>query len=118
MYSCICSLKESSIKHLLEEDRLAATVYLINNDAAVVPRGSWLKTVDGQIIEHTSFRGLDPREASQLKSYVHARLPQNTWNTNLLSRPDYDYAFDFLDTLDEDTPSGINFIKKTFLLEI
>ena len=95
------------MKHLKEEDRLAATVYIINNDAAVVPRGSWFKTAEGKIIENLSFEGLESNDASRLKSYVHARLPQNKWNANLLTRQDYNYALDFLDTIDEDVPAGI-----------
>lgn len=79
---------------------------MINNDAAIVPRGGWLKTVDGKVIENERFIGLKDNEAVQLKSYLHARLPQNKWNANLLTRPDYNYAFDFLDTIEEDVPAG------------
>lgn len=94
------------VKHLKEEDRLAATVYLINNDSALVPRGAWMKTIEGKITENSSFLGLEPNDSKQLKSYLHARPPQNKWNTNLLTRKEYNYSFDFLDTIEEDIPAG------------
>ncbi|XP_034187436.2 radial spoke head protein 9 isoform X2 [Osmia lignaria lignaria] len=94
-------------KELKEEDRLAATVELIREDAAVVPRGAWFKCPDGDCIENLGFEGLTINDASYLKSYLHARPPQQKWNTNLLTRPDYNYALDFLDTIDLDVPPGI-----------
>lgn len=102
------SIKVSITKHLKEEDRVSATVQLINNDAAVVPRGSWMKTMEGKIIENPSFEGLQIDEGDQLKSYLHARLPQNKWNENLLTRSDYNYSLDFLDPIIEDAPRGKN----------
>ncbi|KAJ8669660.1 hypothetical protein QAD02_000919 [Eretmocerus hayati] len=96
--------EEPLVKHLKEEDRLAATVYLVNNEAALVPRGAWSKNPDGLIVENLNFEGLDKIDASLLKSYLHARPPQNKWNANLLTRQDYNFSYDFLDTIDEDVP--------------
>ncbi|XP_008216270.1 radial spoke head protein 9 homolog [Nasonia vitripennis] len=95
---------EPIVKHLKEEDRLSATVFLINHEAAVVPRGAWFKTTDGKIVLNTSFEGLESSESRQLKSYLHARPAQNKWNANLLTRQDYNLALDFLDTIAEDVP--------------
>ncbi|XP_014213362.1 radial spoke head protein 9 homolog [Copidosoma floridanum] len=97
---------ELIVKYLKEEDRLAASVYLINYDVAVVPRGGWFKTTDGNVVLNPNFEGLTREEAGRLRSYVHARLPQNKWNANLLARQDYNLALDFLDTLEEDAPVG------------
>ena len=72
----------------------------------VVPRGAWFKNTNGDIIANISFEGLTYFESDNFNSYLHARLPQTKWNTNLLTRPDYNYAFDFLDTIDEDAPKG------------
>ncbi|KAL6268639.1 hypothetical protein P5V15_001773 [Pogonomyrmex californicus] len=91
-------------KELKEEDRLAATVEFITQDAAIIPRGAWFKCPNGDVIENPSFGGLCALDASQLKSYLHARLPKEKWNVNLLSRPDYNYALDFLDSIDLDVP--------------
>ena len=59
------------------------------------------------MIENSNFEGLGISDVSYLKSYLHARPPQQKWNTNLLTRPDYNYALDFLDTIDMDVPSGM-----------
>jgi len=93
-------------KELKEEDRLAATVELIMMDAAVIPRGAWYKCSNGDVFENPSFSGLSVADASQLNSYLHARPPKEKWNTNLLTRPDYNYALDFLDSIDMDIPQG------------
>ncbi|XP_015436949.1 PREDICTED: radial spoke head protein 9 homolog [Dufourea novaeangliae] len=93
-------------KELKEEDRLAVTVDLIRENAAVIPRGAWFKCPNGDITENLSFEGLNSADATYLKSYLHARPPIQKWNTNLLTRPDYNYALDFLDTIDLDVPQG------------
>lgn len=76
----------------------------------IIPRGSWLKNSNGDIIENINFHGLSINESEQLSFYLHARLPQRNWKINLLTRNDYNYSFDFLDTADVDIPKGI-FIK-------
>ncbi|XP_076766299.1 radial spoke head protein 9 [Xylocopa sonorina] len=93
-------------RELKEEDRLAATIEIIREDAVTIPRGAWFKCPNGDIIENLGFEGLDAADALHLKSYLHARPPQQKWNTNLLMRPDYNYAIDFLDTIDLDVPQG------------
>ncbi|XP_043249196.1 radial spoke head protein 9 homolog [Colletes gigas] len=93
-------------KELKEEDRLAATVQSIREDAVIIPRGAWFKCPNGDVIENINFDGLAAVDASYLKSYLHARPPQQKWNTNLLTRPDYSYSLDFLDTIDLDVPQG------------
>lgn len=89
-----------------EEDRLAATVESITEDAAIIPRGAWFKCSNGDVIENRSFSGLCEIDAADLKSYLHARPPKAKWDVNLLSRPDYNYALDFLDSTDTDVPQG------------
>jgi len=81
-------------------------VELITEDAAIIPRGAWFKCPDGDVIENPSFSGLSEVDASNLKSYLHARPPREKWNVNLSSRPDYNYALDFLDSIDMDVPQG------------
>ncbi|XP_012537108.2 radial spoke head protein 9 homolog isoform X1 [Monomorium pharaonis] len=91
-------------KELKEEDRLAATVELITEDAAIIPRGAWYKCPNGDVIENPSFAGLGEVDASNLKSYLHVRPPKEKWDVNLSIRPDYNYALDFLDSIDMDVP--------------
>ncbi|XP_012253444.1 radial spoke head protein 9 homolog [Athalia rosae] len=91
---------------LKEEDRLASIVEMINEDAFIVPRGAWFKCPNGEIRDNPGFQGLSVFDARHLKSFLHGRLPHEKWNTNLLTRSDYNYAIDFLDTIDRDIPEG------------
>lgn len=94
------------VVQLKEEDRLSATVHYINEQAIAIPRGVLFQRPDGVVVENLSFEGLTPLDAQELCSFVHFRVPHQKWNTNLLVRPDYNYALDFLDTLDTDIPDG------------
>nr|CAD7424659.1 unnamed protein product [Timema monikensis] len=98
--------QEDSGNMLKEEDRLAATVEAISIDTAVVPRGALFKRPDGSVVENLTFAGLTALEGRQLKSYLHLRKPQEKWVTNLLTRLNYNYALDFLDSVDKDIPEG------------
>lgn len=93
-------------KDMKEEARLASTISNINDEAEICARGQLLKRPDGTIIINNNFYGLSTLESKQLKSYLHVRQPQHRWNTNLLTRADYNYSMDFLDTIDMDIPNG------------
>ncbi|KAK5643217.1 hypothetical protein RI129_007062 [Pyrocoelia pectoralis] len=95
-----------TVRKLKEEDRLSATVHSISNEATIVPRGALFLRTDGVIVENKSFEGLSPLDSQELASYLHYSPPQRKWNTNLLTRADYNYALDFLDTIDMDLPEG------------
>lgn len=95
---------------LKEEDRLATTVEMITEESLVIPRGGFFKNTDGIIIEHPSYSGLNLLESTDLKSYLHARIPRKKWTENLLTRNDYNYALDFLDPIEMDPLKGINLI--------
>lgn len=43
---------------LKEEDRLAAVVSRIDEEAAVVPRGAFIKTPLGEVVVNKSFQGM------------------------------------------------------------
>jgi radial spoke head protein 9 len=45
-------------------------------------------------------------DVDSLCSFQHYRIPWNDTNSNLLIRCDYNYAIDFLDTIDSDIPEG------------
>ncbi|KAG7305862.1 hypothetical protein JYU34_008404 [Plutella xylostella] len=93
-------------KEMLEESRLAATVSNISEEAEVCARGQLLRRPDCTAVINPHFYGLDASEGKQLQSYLHVRPAQQRWNTNLLTRPDYNYSMDFLDSIDRDIPSG------------
>lgn len=93
-------------KIMKEEARLAATVSNICEEGEVCARGQLLKRPDGTIVLNPNFYGLTGSESKQLKSYLHIRPSQHRWNTNLLSRTDYNYSMDFLDSIDMDIPNG------------
>nr|CAD7398864.1 unnamed protein product [Timema cristinae] len=65
-----------------------------------------VKRPDGSVVENLTFAGLTALEGRQLKSYLHLRKPQEKWVTNLLTRLNYNYALDFLDSIDKDIPEG------------
>lgn len=100
------TLKAPVVRRLKEEDRLSATVHFINEEAAILPRGALFKKPDGAVVENLNFEGLSPLDAQELKCFLHFRQPLQKWNTNLLTRVDYNYALDFLDALDLDLPEG------------
>ena len=79
---------------------------MISDESAVVPRGALFKRTDGYVVNNLAFKGLTLVEAQQLCNYHHYRKPQQRWNTNLLKQPEYNYATDFLDSIDIDIPEG------------
>lgn len=87
---------------------------MINDDAKIVPRGGWFKTEEGAIVEHPNFEGLFPNESTCLKFYMHASLPKNKWNENLLTTVDYNYSVDFLDSIEDDVPIGIQVLMNSY----
>lgn len=99
-------LKEPQVRRLKEEDRLSATVHSITYEAVALPRGALFKRPDGVVVENRSFEGLNNLEAQEIKCFLHYRIPTQKWNTNLLTRYDYNYAMDFLDPCDTDIPQG------------
>ncbi|XP_046664779.1 radial spoke head protein 9 homolog [Homalodisca vitripennis] len=90
---------------LKEEDRLAAIIHIISEETSLAPRGGLFKQTDGFTIHSKAFEGLQLEDADELCSFQHYRRPQQDWNCNLMSRTDYNYAIDFLDTIDKDIPS-------------
>lgn len=93
-------------KEMKEENRLAATISNISEEAEICARGQLIKQPDGTIVINPNYYGLDSLEAKQQKNYYHIRIAQHRWNTNLLTRQDYSYSMDFLDSIDQDIPSG------------
>lgn len=76
----------------------------ITEECALVPRGAVSKQANGLNVLNTVFQGLELSIAADLNNYQLYRMPHSEWNENLLKRPSYDYATDFLDTLDAIAP--------------
>lgn len=89
-----------------EEDRLAAVVAEIDNDAVLVPRTAFVLTPVGRVEENRFFCGLSAADAADLGNYCHFR-PATMTTTKRVSRADSDPSVEFLDLAGDDTPDGI-----------
>ncbi|XP_066524313.1 radial spoke head protein 9 homolog isoform X2 [Hoplias malabaricus] len=89
-----------------EEKRLAVTVFTIDKEVAVVPRGAYIKNPRGRVQTNHSFRGLNPSEAAKLRNYLHFSEPSNLKKKSILEMADLNPSIDFLDPLNEDIPKG------------
>ncbi|NXY14515.1 RSPH9 protein, partial [Atrichornis clamosus] len=89
-----------------EEARLIATIEQIDRAVGIVPRGAFVKTPLGSVLENRHFEGLSLTEAKKLSSYFHFTKPVNLKNKTLLEKADLDPSTDFLDSLEHDIPQG------------
>jgi len=89
-----------------EEDRLSSVIADIDDDVRTVPRGAFIKTPTGEVVDNRSFEGLVVSEAAKLCSYMHFREPQKLPEKSLLQKANMDRAIDFMDCLEEDIPKG------------
>ncbi|XP_046847451.1 radial spoke head protein 9 homolog [Xenia sp. Carnegie-2017] len=99
-------LEEEKTVLVKEEDRLATVIAAINYDVAIVPRGSFLRSADGNIYSNRSFEGLTMADAAKLCSYFHFREPILLNQKSLLQKASLDKSIDFLDPIDADVPNG------------
>ncbi|KAK3093487.1 hypothetical protein FSP39_016321 [Pinctada imbricata] len=100
------AVEEEETINIKEEDRLASVIAEIDEDVRVVPRASFVKTPDGEVISNRSFEGLSVSEAAKICSYMHFRDPKVLEQKSLLQKANLDKSIDFLDTLEEDIPKG------------
>ncbi|KAK1788762.1 hypothetical protein P4O66_002573 [Electrophorus voltai] len=89
-----------------EEKRLAVTVYTIDKEVSVVPRGACIKSPHGTVQINNSFKGLTPSEAAKLSNYLHFSEPRTPKTKSILEMADLNPCIDFLDPLSEDNPKG------------
>ncbi|XP_078502826.1 radial spoke head protein 9 homolog [Lissotriton helveticus] len=89
-----------------EETRLIGTIELIQREAAVVPRGAYVKTPVGHIRVNQCFPGLTVFEAKKLSSYFHFTDTLEPKKKSLLEKADLEPSIDFLQSLEHDVPKG------------
>ncbi|XP_071834020.1 radial spoke head protein 9 homolog [Apostichopus japonicus] len=100
------STEEESTIMIKEEDRLAAVVADIDEQVAIAPRGAFVKTPHGAVLQNRSFEGLSVTEAGKQQNYCHFREPVRLNEKSLLEKADLDKSIDFLDPINEDIPKG------------
>ncbi|KAI4882994.1 hypothetical protein NFI96_015790, partial [Prochilodus magdalenae] len=89
-----------------EEKRLAVTVFTIDKELAVVPRGAYIRNPHGTVQMNRSFEGLNPSEAAKLRNYLHFSESKNLKKKSILEMADLNPSIDFLDPLSDDVPKG------------
>ncbi|XP_067841275.1 radial spoke head protein 9 homolog [Heptranchias perlo] len=85
-----------------EEERLTAVIEQINREAAIVPRGAFVKTPREYVHKNRSFEGLSVSEAGKLRSYLHFTEPVALKTKSLLLKANLEDSIDFLDSIDDD----------------
>jgi radial spoke head protein 9 len=118
-----------SFKVLLkEEDRLSAVLSKVEEEAHVVPRGSFVQQPTGEIVKNrlfegdfkfdlmllishlvllkTNYQGLSINESAKFGNYFHFREATLLAEKSPLFKANLDKAIDFLDPIDEDQPKG------------
>lgn len=66
----------------------------------------FMATAQHDIVENKSFFGLSVSESDKLASYCHLREPEQLHKKTLLQREGLVKSIDFMDTIDEDVPTG------------
>lgn len=89
-----------------EEDRLATTIDDVNDEAAIIPRGSYLRTPKGIVKPNRSFDGLCFTDAMREESYLHFCMKSNLQEQLISLRADADQSLDFLTPIVDDIPLG------------
>ncbi|KAG7320164.1 hypothetical protein KOW79_016017 [Hemibagrus wyckioides] len=100
------AVEEEVMVKVSEERRLAVTVFTIDKEVAVVPRGAYIKSPHGTVQTNRSFEGLNPTEAAKLNNYLHFTNPKNLKKKSILEMADLNPSIDFLDPLSDDIPKG------------
>ncbi|CAF1273647.1 unnamed protein product [Adineta steineri] len=103
-----------------EEDRLAATLSKIEQDALIIPRGAYILQPNGDVERNRSFAGLTATESGKLSNYFHFCEPIHLPKKGLIHRSALDKSLHFLDTIDEDIPKGwsVQFERGSGLVQI
>uniref|UniRef100_A0AAV2KB67 Radial spoke head protein 9 homolog n=1 Tax=Knipowitschia caucasica TaxID=637954 RepID=A0AAV2KB67_KNICA len=97
---------EELVIKVTEEKRLAVTVYQINQEVSVVPRGAFIRSPHGLVQANRSFGGLTYSEAGKLEHFMHFVKQRNMKKRSILEMGELNPVMDFMDTLSDDIPNG------------
>ncbi|KAJ0060894.1 hypothetical protein NL108_001742, partial [Boleophthalmus pectinirostris] len=103
VYSIDKILCVSQIK-MTEENRLAVTVYQIDLEVSVVPRGAFIKSPHGLVQVNRSFGGLSYSEAGKLDNFLHFTKQKNMKKRSILEMADLNPVMDIMDLISDDIP--------------
>lgn len=95
------------IERFREIHRLYFTVKSIDNDCAIVPRGSYVIDASKKVIANSYYQGISYDTSLALRGYMHFRYPQSEQGKLLLRKPGLIKSGDFMDCIDKDAPVGI-----------
>jgi radial spoke head protein 9 len=93
-------------KNVSELNRLSQVVQSIENNCAVVPKGSYKFTPLKDTIKNEGFRGLSQEKAFSITNWQHFRVIQQAEKTGLIQRDEAVYNNNFLDDISADFPKG------------
>lgn len=85
------------LRAFTELDRLQWTIYAIENDCHIMPKGSIKLTDQHEVRRDNAFRGLSINDACQLENYVHFRKVQDHLKAANLEKDECVFRKDFLD---------------------
>uniref|UniRef100_H3C539 Radial spoke head protein 9 homolog n=1 Tax=Tetraodon nigroviridis TaxID=99883 RepID=H3C539_TETNG len=89
-----------------EECRLAVTIHQIDEEVSVIPRGAFIKDLQGLVQVNPSFGGLSRSEAARLSNFLHFSKPKQLKEKSILEMADLNPRIDFLDVVSDDIPKG------------
>jgi radial spoke head protein 9 len=84
-------------RNFTELDRLQLTVYAIENDCHIMPKGGIKLTDQHEVRRDNAFRGLDMPAACHLENYCHFRAVQDHLKRDGLEKDECVFKKDFLD---------------------
>jgi len=84
-------------RNLTEMDRLVFTVYAIENDCHIIPKGSFKLTDQHEIRRNNAFKGLAIADAVMPNCYMHFRAVQDHIKAAGLEKDECVFRSDFLD---------------------
>ncbi|XP_072297369.1 radial spoke head protein 9 homolog [Eucyclogobius newberryi] len=97
---------EDLVIKVTEENRLVVTVYQIDQEVSVVPRGAFIKRPHELVLVNRSFMGLSYSEAGKLENFLHFTKQKNMKKRSILEMADLNPVIDFMDLLSDDIPKG------------
>lgn len=84
-------------QNLTEKDRLQFTVYAIENDCHIIPKGAYKLTDQHEIHRNNAYRGMSVEAGLASTNFMHFRAAQDHVKKHGLEKDDCVFKVDFLD---------------------